>query len=631
MPQDLRADIPLEDIRAALERALASPEFTTATRLRRFLRFVVEESICGRAGQLKEYTIATAVFDRGDSFDPRTDSVVRVEARRLRAKLETYYESAGAGDTLRFKLPKGTYVPQFERAIPAMPPPAESPAESDTRGETRRPPWKLALLMGAAILLLAAGFWPRNHDPGRADASIAVLPFVNLSANVENEYFSDGLVDEITQTLSRINGLRVAARTSAFQFKGAGEDIREIARKLSVATVLEGSVREQGNQLRVTTQLISAADGFHIWSQTYDCSPTEAFEVQEQISRDIARALALKTNTHDNRPLANRHSANLEARSAYLRGRYHWNKRTAGENQTAVKYFEAAIAADPGYALAHAALADAFAVMAFNDQAPLAPSVASAREAATRALELDDGLAEAYAVLAFIKFCHDWDDTEAEALFRQAVSRSPNYSTARQWHGLYLTAMGRFEEALEEFRHAALLDPLSLIVSTDIAVGHYYRRDYSGAIEQLAATLAMDRDFFHARLLLGASHAALGNREKALEELRRAVDISGRDTDAVMRLAHAYAVYGEPKQAHALLTELIRTAERHGGSALQVASVYAGLGERDLALGWLAKALHNREANCRLLHIDPIFDGLRHDPSFEQLLLRIEPLNRESR
>jgi TolB-like protein/Tfp pilus assembly protein PilF len=607
------SDVSLEDIRSELDRVLASAVFSNASRLSRFLRFVVEEWICGRADALKEYTIGLAVFDRGTSFDPRTDSVVRVEARRLRGKLAEYYRGPGAEDPVRIRLPKGRYVPSFEVWRKA------APEEKSGRGRPLSRGW-LAAAAAVVAVLLAAALWPRGGAAPDGSTSIAVLPFVNMSAAEENEYFSSGLVDEITQTLSRIEGLRVAARTSAYQFENTNEDIREIARKLNVETLLEGSVRQMGDELRVTAQLINANDGFHIWAQTYDCDPDEAFQVQEQISRDIARALALQLRSPDNRPLAGRHSTNAQARAEYLKGRYFWNNRTAVDIRRAVLHFGSAIELDPGYALAHAALADAYAVMAFNDQAPLTDSVNQARTAALRALELDDGLAEAYATLAFIKFFHDWSAEEALDLYRQAIALNPNYSTAHQWYGLSLVSMGRFDEALESFTRAELLDPLSLIVSTDIAVAHYYRRDFEQSLDQLESTLAMGSGFFHAHLLQGANYVALGKRAVAIPALERAVELSQRDTDAVMRLAHAQAVFGPPGEEARLLAELIATAERRGRSAYQVASVYAGLGKVDEAMEWLGTALKRREANLTLLGVDPIFDGLREQPAFQELL-----------
>jgi serine/threonine-protein kinase len=470
------------------------------------------------------------------------------------------------------------------------------------------------------VIVLAVVLWPRGPSAPLYD-SIAVLPFVNLTPSPENEYFCDGLVDEITLTLSRIRGMRVAARTSAFQFREHDEDVREIGRQLNVSTVIEGSVRQMDSQLRVTAQLISTTDGFHLWAQTYDCDPAETFAVQEQISRDIARTLAIQWNG-DSR-LVRQHSADPAARAHYLRGRYFWNKRTAGDIRTAIGEFEEAIEIDPFYALAHAALADAHAVLAFNDQAPLAESVNQARSAALRALELDDNLAEAHAVLAWILVFHDWEWEEGERLFQHALDLNPNYSTGHQWYGLSLLPRRHFREALAQFRQAELLDPLSLIVSTDIGVTHYYSHQYRQALEQADAVLRMAPDFFLARLLRGAALVELDRTGEALPELEEAVKLSDRFTDAVMRLAHANAVAGRPDRARELLAELIETARSGDSSCYQVASVYAGLEDREAVWEWLGQAVDKHEAAVAFLDVDPIFDTLRDLPEFHDLRRRI--------
>lgn len=598
----------LEEIRGELGRVLASRVFAHAPRSSRFLQFVVEEAICGRADQLKEYTIGTAVFDRPVSFDPRTDSVVRVEARRLRSRLDAYYTGEGASGTLRIVIPKGTYVPDFTGAHPVARP--------------NRMPF---LVAGAAILTLAAFYAAQSARTASADRnSIAVLPFTDLTSAPANPFFGDGLVDEITQTLGRVDGLRVAARTSAYKFKDRPGDVRDIGRQLNVSTLLEGSIREWNGRLRVTAQLVSASDGYHIWAQSYDCDPADTFAVQERISRDITRALALRLRSHSGEPLVERSSRIPEARAHYLRGRHFWNRRTTEAIRTAIAEFEKSIAADASFALAHAALADAHAVLAFNDQAPPRESIARATAAARRALELDSTLAEAKATLAWIRFFYDWDRPEGERLFREALAANPNYSTAHQWYGLSLIAMRRFDEALVHLRKAEVLDPLSPIVSTGIGVAHYYRRAYPQALEQAATVLAMESDFFLAHLLRGAALVALARKDEASQALTRAVDLSHRDTSAVMRLAHAHAVFGNRNQALALAAELEDTANRRAGSAYQVASIYAGLNDIPKTLQWLHRAVRNREANFALIDVDPLFDPLRTNPAFAELLQRVQ-------
>ena len=606
--------VPLEEIRAELERIRASQEFANANRASRFLQFVVEEAICGRADQLKEYTVGVEVFDRAGSFDPRSDSVVRVEARRLRAKLEKYYDGSGKQDPVRIELPKGTYAPSFHLT--------SSEVDSSNKATPSRGRIVLALVLVSLTVAAttAAVLWFNGEGAGGATSSIAVLPFLNLSTNPANEVFSDGLVDEITQSLSRIEGLRVAARTSAFRFRGKNEDVRSIGRQLNVSTLLEGSVREMGARFRITAQLINADDGFHLWARSYECDRSETFTVQEQISRDIAKALAVRLVGHDARPLRPRHSENARAQELYLRGRHHWNKRTAKDLHTAAGLFEQAIEADPGFAMAYAALADTHTVMAFNDQAPVSASIPPAKEALSKALTIDDSLAEAYATLAWIRFFHDWQWEESESLFQRSIELNPNYSTGRQWYALSLTARGRFDEARREFQQARLLDPLSPIISTDIGVSHYFEGNYQEAIRYAEMTLDHDPDFFYGHSLKGSSLVCMGKAEEAVELLEKSVALSNRDNDTVMRLAHACTRAGKPGLARQMLEELKSAAHGRGCACLQVAAVHAALDEQSQAMEWLQSAIGNRQAGVAMLYVDPVFLDLRELAGFPKLM-----------
>jgi TolB-like protein/DNA-binding winged helix-turn-helix (wHTH) protein len=388
---------------------------------------------------------------------------------------------------LRKVLGEGEYIETIPRrgyrfVMPAEGPPAVSVPPSDPES-IQSPPihgiprWIWGAVSIAAVAGVAYFISMRFPDRGRVDHpvdSLVVLPFMNLSATPDSEYFSDGLTEEITNVLAHIDGLRVVARTTAFQFKGKAQDVRQIARQLHVDAVLEGSVRREKNRLRVTAQLNNAEGGYHIWSQTYDRDEGDVFKIQEDISRQIAHAV----RPNGNSPLAIAAGRrNLEAYNLYLKGRYYWNKRTIESLKTAVGYFQDAIAKDPGYALAWSGLADCYVL--FNELAagPSKDSFPKARTAAQKALALDPTLGEAQATLAYIEFEYDWDWAAAERDFRKALQLNPGYPTAHQWFGQYLAAMGRFDEAVAELKRAQELDPVSVSIQTNVGrVFRYARR-----------------------------------------------------------------------------------------------------------------------------------------------------------
>ncbi|MBI3696829.1 MAG: hypothetical protein HY238_18580 [Acidobacteria bacterium] len=342
----------MQEIQAQLSKILASPVFAGSDRMSRFLRFTVERALRGEGDRLKEYLLGVEVFDRRSSYDPRIDPIVRVEARRLRSKLEKYYETEGRGDPVRIDFPKGGYSPvlrERDRAAPA---------------------------------------------PERR--TIAVLPFANLSSDPENEYFSDGLTEELIQALTKVEGLRVVAWSSAFQFKGKARDIRQVGRQLSVDTVLEGSVRRADDRLRITAQLVDVSDGRYLWSQIYEREMKDVFAIQDEISRAIADTPRIKLTG----ALVKPYTVNLEAYNLYLRGRFNWNKRTEEGLRKAIEYFEQALAGDAQYAPAYCGLADCYSMLGQYGLSPPREVMPQAKAAATRALDIDEALAEAHASFA---------------------------------------------------------------------------------------------------------------------------------------------------------------------------------------------------------------------------------------
>jgi len=457
-------------------------------------------------------------------------------------------------------------------------------------------------------------------------ASIAVLPFVNMSADQENEYFCDGLAEELINALARIEGLKVAARTSAFSFKGKDEDLREIGRKLAVGTILEGSVRKAGDQLRITAQLINVADGYRVWSEKYDRRLIDIFAIQEEISLAIADSLELQLQGTDRAALLKRYTDNAEAYQLYLKGRYHqnkWSRRPEGLRKS-IEYFEQAIANDSKYALAYAGLADSYASLdalsAFS--LPLTETAPKARAAAMRAVELDKSLAEAHSSLATVRFNLEWHWEGAETEFKRALELNPNYANGYHLYSHYLIAMGRMDESLAASTRALELDPLALEMNIHLGWHYYFARDYDRAIAIARTTLDMDPTFGEALWFTGWSYEQKGLYDDAIETYRRSRSLQ-ETHETLAWLGHAYALSGNGNEARKLLDKIKDDSKQMYASPYWQAVIYLGLNETDSAFEWLGKACDERNAWLVYLNVNPIFDCLHSDVRFEKLLERV--------
>jgi TolB-like protein len=375
-----------------LTRILSSPDFVKAGKLVAFLQYVITKSEAGDAEQIKEYAIAVDVFGKPASFDPRMDTLVRVQASKLRGRLEKYYSGPGLKDPIHIAIPRGTYVPVVTSATNGMP--------------RKRKKWQTAAALIGMVGIVCLGgvvLFQTAHKSVSPlpEKSIAVLPFLDLSPEKDQEYFCDGMTEELISELARIDGLRVVARTSVFQFKGKPQDVRQVGRQLNVTTVLEGSVRKTGGRLRITAQLIGVADGYHLWSESYDRDLSDVFEVQKEISRSIARALRVSLNG----PAQGLHdTSNVEAYNLYLLGRYHWSKRSESDLEVAIRDFEAAVRLDPAYARAFAGLADAYFQLGYWVSRDPRQVMPKAKEYAVKALELNESLTEAHTSLGPFTF-----------------------------------------------------------------------------------------------------------------------------------------------------------------------------------------------------------------------------------
>jgi eukaryotic-like serine/threonine-protein kinase len=460
--------------------------------------------------------------------------------------------------------------------------------------------------------------------PVEADArAIAVLPFVNASSDPDNEYFSDGMTDELITALTKVEGLRVASRTSVFALKGVREDVRTLGARLNVSTVLEGSVRRAANRLRITVQLSGVRDGRALWSERYDRELADVFAIQDEIAQTIVTTLRA-TLLHDlGDPVPVRYTGNLRAYHLYLKGRHAWNRRTQASIAEGIRFFEAAIAEDADYALAYTGLADSYALQLDYRGSQVQDGFERARAEARRALELDESLAEAHTSLGWVTFIYDWDWPLAARHFRRAIELNPRYSVARQWHSWFQIAMGRSALALEEGRQAIALDPASVSIRRSMGWLLYYARQPEQALEQLRRALAMDPTAEENHRLLGLSYVQVGQWDEAAGAFREAIAVSDSPALAEAGLGVVAAGRGRPDEARAVLAELEARRRTQYVSPVAFAMLHVALGDGDEAFAWLDRAYEQRRGWLAYLNVEPMLDGLRADPRFRRLQERM--------
>ena len=458
---------------------------------------------------------------------------------------------------------------------------------------------------------------------GGVPRSIAVMPFLDLSAEKDQEYFCDGMAEELISALSKIVGLNVAARTSAFAFKGKGQDVQTIGQQLRVTHVLEGSVRKAGDRLRITAQLIAVRDGYQLWSERYDRQMTDVFAIQDDIARSITQTLKVKLGDQTTGQLFNRRADNLEAYHLYLKGQFFWNQRHKGGLRRALECYHQAIAIEPTYALAYAGIASSYVTLgAFTYLSP-DEAFPRAKAAAERALEIDEGLADAHTALGTLALLYDRNWQKARQAHARALELDPEYSTGHSWYSWCLIAVGRVDDAIAEQKKALSIDPLSLMINTLVGAVLYHARRYGEARDQLVRTIEMDPNFGTARSYLGLVYEALGEHEQAIAQLERARELM--DLPMVLaNLAHAYAVSGRQREARALLAELEAATTSRFLSPFFAAAVYAGLGQADRAFEYLDTAVAIRDAWIPFLRQDPRLDVLHEDPRFSDLAMQME-------
>ena len=482
--------------------------------------------------------------------------------------------------------------------------------------------WKsiavIVILASTALLLWMA----RANRPPRSIRSLAVLPLESLSADASQDYFADGMTDELITDLGQISQLRVISRTSIMTYKGVRKPLPQVARELNVDAVVEGTVLRSGNQVRITAQLIQAPADKHLWAKSYEGDLRDTLALQGQVARAIADQVRITLTPHERAALQNK-VVNPEAYEAYLKGRYFWNKRTAESLKTAKDYFDQAIAKDPNYAQAYSGLADTYALLGDWQYAVMSAKEAlpKAKAAASKALELDDTVGEAHTSLAFCLDGFDWDFQSADKEFQRGVQLSPNYATAHHWYAWHLSLLGRYSEAVAEMRKAASLDPLSLIINADLAELLLIAHSYDESIQQSRKTIAMDPNFALAHNQLGQAYLQKQMPEEAIGELQKAIELSGNSPTCAANLARAYAASGRRNDAVKLLNDLKKRSNTGYSNAAEIAAVYAAVGDKDQAIAWLERAYQERFNPGVLLR--PGFDPLRTDLRFQEILRRI--------
>jgi TolB-like protein/DNA-binding winged helix-turn-helix (wHTH) protein/Tfp pilus assembly protein PilF len=449
--------------------------------------------------------------------------------------------------------------------------------------------------------------------------SIAVLPLQNLSNNPAEDYFADGMTDELTTDLAQFANLRVISRTSAIHYKGAGKTAPEIGRELGVDTLIEGTVQRGGDRVRIRVQLIDSASDRHLWARSYDHELKDVLVLQSSAARDIAEEVQGKVTSPppDIRSL-NPHTVQPDAYESYLKGRYFWNKRTEDGLKKSIDYFQQAISQDPKFAAAYAALADSYSILG-SDVLPASEASSKAHVAANKALELDPAIAEVHAELALVAFYYDWDWTRSEQEFRRAIALNPNYATAHQWYSYYLSAMGRFPEAVAEAKQAQQIDPLSLSISTTLAGRYRDLGQYAQALDVSRRTLEMDPNFVPAHIALGSEYEGQAMWPEAIAEYQKAVDLSQNSPPALASLAHAYGASGNQNEARKVIARLRQASKRHYVSAFDMAVVFAGIGDPDTTFQWLEKAYADRESQMPFINVTRRLDPVRSDPRFAEL------------
>jgi len=577
---ELGKDIDAQAV-AQLNRIFASKAFRQADRLKRFLSFIVDETLAGRGERLKEFVVGVEVFGKDDSFDPRNDPIVRVQARRLRAQLARYYREEGQGDELVIDLPKGGYAAVF-RPVKATP----------------------------AKRAFSPTLISRN--------AVMVAPFADHSASGDQDYFCQGLTEEIVHTLAGTEGVRLVAWEEYGPSERLG--VRAAAERASAALVVTGSVRVAGAEARIVSNLLDAASGCYLWSGAMDLRLDNLFKAQESVAQSIREVLRSELMAGTHARITRRATENLAAYNLYLQGRYHLNQRTEEGLRKAVEFFEKAIVEDEHYAQAYSGLADAYSLLGhYGVWAPAVVWTKAASNAASAVLQ-DEDSAEAHTSLAHVKSTQDWDWVGAEREFERALSLDPRYPTAHHWYAMScLAPLGRLDEALDQILVAQALDPISSIIARDVARIHYYKQDYEAALDQIDRAIELNPHFPPAYWILGLVQEQRGEFDESAAAFHRALQLSPQSPLMQAALGRTLALSGKNEAALRILCDLHQLAEKRYVSPFELAALHFSLDQSDKGFHWLTKAFEDRCFELICLRVDPRWESLRKNPQFHRL------------
>jgi TolB-like protein/Flp pilus assembly protein TadD len=482
----------------------------------------------------------------------------------------------------------------------------------------------LAVPFLLAIIVLGGFFGYRYFKPAVTEQinSIAVLPFVNASGDKETEFLSDGISETLINNFTKIPELKVTARSTAFRFRGREAEPKEIGRELGVGSVLTGKLLQRGDNISIQVDLVNTADGLQIWGNRYEGKTSEIVSIQQRIATDVSSQLKLKLTGAQAQQIAKTYTQNPEAYQHYLRGRYYWNKRTADDLKKGLQEFQQAADGDPNYALAYVGLADTYVLLEEYAGTPPSESLPQARSYAQKALQIDDSLGEAHATLGLINN-RSWQWAEAGTEFKRAVELNPNYPTLHHWYSINLRDTGRLDEALAEIKRGQELDPLSGIIGGNVGIAYITKNDSNSAAAQFKKMIELDPNWWGGHFYLGMAHLKLTRNDEATSELQKSVELSNRSSWPLGVLGYAYAITGKRSEALAILKELEERYPKRAAIGIQVATVYAGLGDREQTFSWLEKAVQDRSGELVRIKWHPPFDSLHDDPRFKDLVRRM--------
>jgi len=627
----------VQSVRRELDLILSSNRFTGSKRCQEFLRLIVEHALVGELDQLRERMIGVEMFGRQVDYDTPNDAVVRVRATEVRKRLGQYYAERAGTPAVRIELPAGSYVPRFswvkaeelseirpgpERSISAEKV-AVQPLQDQSPGilTNRFAPGKRRLIAGIGVCLIALAaiaYFNRQRwltSNGRIQ-SLVVLPLENLSGDPKQDYFADAMTEELTVDLGQVSALRVISRTSAMNYRNTKKSVPDIARELRVDGVVEGSVVREGNEARITAQLIDARNDRHIWARAYTRGLGSFLALQREVAQEIADAIKIELSPQEKARLQRTRIVDIEAQDEYLLGAHLLD---VGDPQHALGYFQKAVEKDPDFAQAYAALSHTYSLLGGDGLLPYIEAFSKAKASAMKAIELDEGLADGHLALADAVANLDWDWGTQEQELKRALELNPSGASAHWAHAFALEKLGRIPEALAQLRIVLQLDPVSSQSAAEAVEANYYARQYDASLDQLRRLQAANPQ----RVLLPFWFGVVYREKGLYEDSVRAFMNLGDHPHALGHMGNAYARWGREAEARAIIPRLQEHIRQNGIGTYEVGLVYAALGDKDSAFEWLEKAYAIRDKGLTFLKVDPCLDPLRSDPRFQDLLRRV--------